>query len=72
MFFRRYGTFAGGINLPDEKHLTLDSPIEGYIPESPLRVPLIMSGSVPCSPLVQLGTRVEPAQRIAEASDPDG
>lgn len=67
MIFRRYGTFAGGIDLPPEKHITAASPIEPYQPEQTLRVPLDPCGWKGAAPTVEVGTRVSAGQKIGQA-----
>ena len=69
MFFRRYGTFAGGIDLPDEKQDTLGLAIESYKPADPLRVPLAVCGRSSAKPLVEPGQLVSLGERIAESCD---
>jgi electron transport complex protein RnfC len=73
MIFRRYGTFKGGIDLPDEKHQTLQSACEPW-PGTPekLLVPLVLSGNEPAQPVVEIGADVSGGQRIAESSQPGG
>ena len=58
MVFRRYGTFTGGIDLPDEKHATLHRAIEPYHPTEPVRVPLAPCGTRAAAPLVAVGAHV--------------
>ena len=67
MAFGRYGTFTGGIDLPEEKGATLDSPIEPWVPAGPLRVPLNPCGGGPGEVLVEVGQVVEAGQRLAAA-----
>jgi len=68
MLFRRYGTFAGGIDLPDEKQATLNRAIEPYRPAGRIRVPLAPCGWKGASVLVEAGSRVRAAQRIAKTA----
>ena len=72
MLFRRYGTFTGGIDLPDEKHATLDSPIAPAPTPERLRVPLAPCGGRGAQPCVTVGERVEAGQPIAKAAEPNG
>jgi len=67
MLFRRYGTFVGGIDLPDQKHATENLPIQPHAPVSPLRVPLAVCGTKPARPTVEPGQPVSEGQKIAEA-----
>lgn len=70
MMLRRYGTFTGGIVLPDEKQATLDSPIGGCPwPVRTLRVPLAACGGAAATPVVQAGESVAAGQKLAAASD---
>ena len=64
MIFRRYATFTGGINLPDEKHATLDRPIEPCRPAQTLRVALAVCGPTGAAPTVEVGQSVQAGQRI--------
>lgn len=67
MLRRRFGTFTGGIDLPDEKEATLDAPIVPAPRPSRLRVPLAPAEGPPARLLVRPGQRVQRGQRIAEA-----
>lgn len=69
MLFRRYGTFTGGIDLPEEKHATLDAPIRRPAPAQRLRVPLAPCGKSAAKPVVKPGHQVTAGQRIARAVD---
>lgn len=69
MLFRRYGTFTGGIDLPEEKHATLDAPIRRPPLGQHLRVPLAPCGKSPAKPVVKRGRQVTAGQRIARAVD---
>jgi len=69
MLLRRYGTFSGGIDLPDQKSATLDRPTEPAPLPSRLLVPLALCGRAPARPIVRPGDRVSEGQRIAEAAD---
>jgi len=72
MLFRRYGSFAGGIDLPDEKQPTLDRAIEPYRPAGRIRVPLAPCDSKVASALVEVGEQVRPGQRIAKTASRTG
>lgn len=67
MLFGRYGTFAGGIDLPDEKHETLNLAIEAYVGAEPLRVAIAPCGERPSEPLVEVGQEVAASEKIAQA-----
>ena len=67
--FRRFGTFTGGIELPDEKHATLESPIVPCAVPDRLRVPLALRAGVSAAPVVGAGDIVEAGQVIARADD---
>ena len=69
MRLRRFGTFAGGIVLPDGKDATLALPIVPIGPLSRLRVPLAPTEAGPARPLVEPGQAVTHGQRIAQATD---
>lgn len=72
MIFRRYGTFTGGIDLPDQKRDTLDRQI-AVCPRPPLlRVPLAPCGGPAARMLLAEGTLVTPGERIAAAVDATG
>ncbi|MCD6303748.1 MAG: 4Fe-4S dicluster domain-containing protein, partial [Planctomycetes bacterium] len=62
---RRYGTFTGGIDLPEEKHATLGQAVEALPPPRRLLVPLAPHGGAPAEPIVPPGSRVEADERIA-------
>ena len=72
MPFRRYGTFTGGIDLPDEKHATLGAPIRPCPRPERLGVPLGSWRGAPAEPTVRPGERVRAGQRIAAAPDDTG
>lgn len=86
MFFKRYGKFAGGIDLPEEKGGLLDNPISpvatglqaaikhGLETATPdrLLVPLAPCGGAPARPVASLGQRVKQGQKLAEAPDGQG
>ncbi|MFP4139262.1 MAG: RnfABCDGE type electron transport complex subunit C [Planctomycetota bacterium] len=70
MIFGRFGSFAGGIDLPDDKRRTLALPI-APMPSTPSRllVPLAPSGA-PAEPIVEIGRHVSFAQHIAQPRQP--
>jgi electron transport complex protein RnfC len=72
MALRRYGTFIGGIDLPDQKSATLNRPIVPAPPPSRLLVPLNPCGGPPARPLVSPGDPVEATEKLAEGCDADG
>ncbi|MCY2929662.1 MAG: 4Fe-4S dicluster domain-containing protein [Planctomycetota bacterium] len=72
MLFGRYGTFAGGINLPDEKKATLGSPIRACPKPSRLLVPLAGEGVPSAQCCVTPGQRVQAGERIAERGEGQG
>lgn len=75
MDLHRYGTFAGGIDLPDETQETIGRAIEPFSPTGPagragpLRVPLALCGSTAAEAIVQPGQEVRQDQQIAAAVD---
>ena len=71
VIFRRYGTFVGGIDLPDEKQATLALPIGRCVAPDRLRVPLDPCGSGPAALVVRPNERVEAGRKIAEPADKD-
>jgi len=72
MLFQRYGTFTGGIDLPDEKQATLDLPIAPIARPERLRVSLSPCGGRAGEVLVEAGQRVQAGQRLARAASPSG
>ena len=70
MAFRKYGTFTGGIDLPDEKHHTLDLPIGPCQKPQRLLVPLAPWGGSAALPIVEVGQDVSASELIA-AGDSD-
>jgi len=68
MLFDRYGSFVGGIDLPDEKHATISRAIEPYRPVDLVRVPLSPCGDRAAETVVEPGERVLAGQRIAVSS----
>ena len=69
MLLSRYGTFTGGIDLPDEKYATLHRPIAPPPGLTRLRVPLAPCGKSAAAPLVALGQDVTAGQKLACAPD---
>lgn len=69
MIFRRYGNFAGGIQLPEEKQATQDLPIRQCPIPQRLRVPLTYCAARPAEPLVEVGASVKASGKIAAAAD---
>ena len=70
MAILRYGSFAGGIDLPDEKSATLAASITAIAPPARLRVPLALTAAAEAEPVVEVGQSVSRGQRIARADDP--
>ena len=66
---RRFGTFSGGIDLPDEKAATLDAPIVPVGPLETLRVPLAPLPGEPARLLARPGQYVTRGERLAEAAN---
>ncbi len=66
---RRYRTFAGGIDLPDEKAHTLDAPVAVWRGSERIRVPLAQPGGAPARLVVPLGAAVSAGEKLAEAPD---
>ncbi len=64
----RFGTFSGGIDLPDEKDATIDSPVAPVGRLSRLRVPLAPVDADAAEPTVRVGQYVSRGERIAETS----
>jgi electron transport complex protein RnfC len=71
MALRRYGTFTGGIDLPDQKSATLNRPIVPAPLPSRLLVPLNPCGGPPARPLVAPGQTVAAGEKLAEGCDAD-
>jgi len=71
MAIRRYGSFAGGIDLPDEKGATLGAPIRAIGAPDRLRVPLAPTPAPAARPVVAVGEAVLAGQCIARADHPD-
>lgn len=72
MLFGRYGTFAGGIDLPDEKKATLGSPIRPCRTPSRLLVPLAGEGVPPAVSCVVPGQPVQAGECIAQRGQGPG
>jgi len=64
----RFGTFTGGIDLPDEKDATIDSPIAPINRLNRIRVPLAPVDTDAAEPIVRIGQHVSRSERIAEAA----
>ena len=60
-------TFKGGIHPYEGKELTMDKPIEVYLPKGDMVYPLSQHIGAPAKPLVKKGDRVLAGQKIAEA-----
>ena len=60
-------TFKGGIHPYEGKELTMDKPIETYLPKRELVYPLSQHIGAPAKPVVKKGDRVLVGQRISEA-----
>lgn len=60
-------TFKGGIHPYEGKELTMEKPIEVYLPKGELVYPLSQHIGAPASPLVKKGDHVLAGQKIAEA-----
>jgi electron transport complex protein RnfC len=71
MAIRRYGTFAGGIDLPDEKQATISRQIEPASIDGPLRVPLAWGHLPAARATVEPGQHVARQQMIAHAESGD-
>jgi electron transport complex protein RnfC len=71
MLRRCYGTFTGGIDLPDQKSATLNRSITPAPRPSRLLVPLGPCGGPTAKPLVAPGQAVEAGQMLARAAGGD-
>lgn len=60
-------TFKGGIHPHEGKELTVDQPIEVYLPQGDMVYPLSQHIGAPAKPLVKKGDRVLTGEKIAEA-----
>jgi len=65
----RYGTFTGGIDLPDEKRTTLSEPIRPADRPGRIRVSLAPCAGRAARTDVEPGRRVEEGERLASATD---
>jgi len=65
MALRRYGTFTGGIDLPDEKRATRNQAIRPGPRAERLRVPLAPCATEPAELIVPVGADVRAGDRIA-------
>lgn len=65
MALRRYGTFTGGIDLPEEKDATIGLPIEPAGLLERLCVPLGWPGASQVRPMVSVGQEVSAGQELA-------
>jgi len=72
MLLRRYGTFTGGIDLPDEKQATEDLPVRISPRLQRLAVPLAPFGGPAAEPVVPVGEGVTIGEKIARAAGADG
>ncbi len=61
-------TFKGGIHPYEGKKLTMDKPVETYLPKGEMVYPLIQHIGAPAKPLVKKGDSVLAGQKIAEAA----
>ncbi|MDP6636180.1 MAG: 4Fe-4S dicluster domain-containing protein [Phycisphaerae bacterium] len=66
---RRFGTFSGGIDLPDDKGSTLNAPIGVWDREKRLSLPLGRNEGAPVSPVVEEGQKVTAGELIAAAGN---
>ncbi len=71
MLFPRYGTFAGGIDLPDEKADISGLSIEPSVLVAPLRVALAPCGGPAAKLLVEVGQSVSAGQMIGQRNSTD-
>jgi len=69
MLFGRYGSFDGGIDLPDEKHATLRMPIAPCPPPERLLAPLASTASGAAEPTVRVGQSVTVGELLAASAD---
>ncbi len=67
----RFGTFTGGIDLPDAKDSTIDSAIAPVGRLIRLRVPLAPVNGPPGRPIVRIGQHVSRSERLGEATSAD-
>jgi len=66
---RRFGTFSGGIDLPDDKGPTLDAPIRQWEKIESLSLPLTDGPGPPAAPLVHKDQKVRQGQMLAAGHD---
>ena len=66
---RRFGTFTGGIELPDDKEATLNTPVLPPPRLARVRVPLALVEAAPARPTLPIGEYVSRGQRLATAED---
>ncbi len=64
----RFGTFTGGIDLPDAKDATIDSVIAPVGRLIRLRVPLAPVNGPPARPIVRIGQHVSRGERLGKAT----
>ena len=65
MLRSRYGTFVGGLDLPDEKHDTLARPVRAAFVPQRLHVPLAYWPGPAATPVVRPGRHVSPGDLLA-------
>lgn len=73
---RQFGTFTGGIDLPDDKDATIACALAPAPPLPRLHVPLALAGAPPlggkpAAAVVAVGQRVARGKRLAAARTPD-
>ncbi|MDP6544808.1 MAG: 4Fe-4S dicluster domain-containing protein [Phycisphaerae bacterium] len=66
---RRFGTFSGGIDLPDDKASTLNVPIEAWEQVQHISLPLRRGAEPPASPLVEIDQKVTAGEPLATGQD---
>ena len=66
MLLRRHADFTGGIDLPDEKRLTLDEPVRTCEVPERLLLPLSLDAGPAAPPRVQPGQRVSAGEALAD------
>ncbi len=71
MLRSRYGTFVGGIDLPDEKHDTLARPVRSAFMPQRLHVPLAFGQGPQAVPIVDRGQYVSAGDVLADGPGPD-
>jgi electron transport complex protein RnfC len=71
MLFRRYGTFSGGISLPDDKQATLNASIHPCPLPARLLLPVSFGPSVGAQVLVKTGQTVLAGQKVVQGSSSD-